>query len=184
MPMSQNGMFKVNPNNKELFVRGTLSSKWLNYVRKDGEFNVYIPAHPLCPNDCLKFAESLVSDVPCYDKQRCVLKEESTNLLFGHTYVQNMRIAKMAVKDEDANPNVGEAYAIVRMKHKNNTAPYHIATVIAKDGNTNITMEADAGADLTYPIFDMYDVHGKNPSFHMKFNAFFSPASTIVLTKR
>ena len=35
--------------------------------------------------------------------------------------------------------------------------PYHAATVIFKDGNTNITIEADAGLDKIHkPIFDMY----------------------------
>ena len=38
------------------------------------------------------------------------------------------------------------------------TCPYHAATVIFKDGDTNITIEADAGIKLDKPIFDMYSV--------------------------
>ena len=34
--------------------------------------------------------------------------------------------------------------------------PYHAATVIFKDGETNITLEADSGIKTQKPIFDMY----------------------------
>jgi hypothetical protein len=52
-----------------------------------------------------------------------------------------------------------------------------------KDGNTNITMEADAGdLDLTYPVFDIYDDRRK--TFHARFSKLYHPATTIVLKKR
>ena len=36
------------------------------------------------------------------------------------------------------------------------SCPYHVASVIFKDGETNITLEADAGKKTQKPIFDMY----------------------------
>ena len=49
--------------------------------------------------------------------------------------------------------------------------PYHVATVIFKDGYTNITIEADAGIKINKPVFDMYSVKQHKYSFlsaHMK----------------
>ena len=57
------------------------------------------------------------------------------------------------------------------------TCPYHVATVVFKDGNTNITIEADAGIKLDKPIFDMYSVS------LFKYSFFISHVKTYLDTK-
>jgi len=57
------------------------------------------------------------------------------------------------------------------------TCPYHVATVVFKDGDTNITIEADAGIKLDKPIFDMYSVS------LFKYSFFISHVKTYLDTK-
>jgi hypothetical protein len=44
--------------------------------------------------------------------------------------------------------------------------PYHAAIVLFKDGNTNITSEADAGKSMKLPVFDMYSTDNFEFSFY------------------
>lgn len=126
-------------------------------------------------NDCLQFAEGLTIDDPNYKGKDCVLREKTTQLLFGDSDEQNMKIAHLLeskhkdVNNERVNPAIGESYAYVlkNIKHMNE-APYHIAHVLFKDGTTNITLEANAGdKNAKQPKFDMYDTRIKSGStFH------------------
>lgn len=113
---------------------------------------------PLKVNDCLLLAESMACKVLHYNKAKSIYREEKTNLLFGLSEKQNMKIAsnKASRQNNKANPTVGHAYAIVERKLEGGV-PYHIAFVLYKDEKTNITIEADANdANLTFPVFDMY----------------------------
>ena len=183
------GIDSINPH--ILFIKkGTVHPhSWIQNVNvkaPDGMM-AYGPKHKLNPNDCLVLAESLAIDTPGYKSPKCVLKEHSTDLVFGYTDKQNIKIAKAnnAILNENANPNVGDAYAIVRNKIIDDEAPYHIAYVIFKDGKTTITMEADSGQPkLKYPVFDMYDTVDKRKSFHSRYSKMYSPATTVVLKNR
>lgn len=122
-------------------------------------------------NDCLQFAEGLTLHDPNYRGKTCILRDKHTQLVFGDSDRQNMKIAQLAQSDknERVNPNIGESYAFVLKNIKKvGEAPYHIAYVLFKDGNTNITLEANAGDKLaTTPKFDMYDIRIRSGStFH------------------
>ena len=187
---SDNNLFRVDSSKPDvIFIHKDvpIPSKWLSPLRIRSPRNMvaYRAANPLEPNDCLILAESLSADVPGYQSTKCHFREKTTNLAFGFTDSQNIRISNTpsAIQNERANPDIGEAYAIVRKEIIEGEAPYHSAYVLFKDGNTNITMEADAGdPDLTYPVFDIYDDRRK--TFHARFSKLYHPATTIVLKKR
>lgn len=137
-------------------------------------------------NDCLKFGECMVSrDFNIFGRAKCFLQEKNTGRVFGESDEKNIVIADTLNQNqnlydvnENANPDVGECYAIIRRgieksisnKVVEDYMPYHISFVFAKDilsfdradKNihicTNITIEANAGDLLTRPIFYMYDV--------------------------
>ena len=120
-------------------------------------------------NDCLDFAESLSNNYPGTTSDICTFVEPKSNVLFGDNDITNVEIVR-GVKSTNsrnmnnyANPGIGEAYAFV-LDHDYKVVPdlpdivpFHIAYVVFKDGSTNITLEANSGANLTNPMFDMYD---------------------------
>jgi hypothetical protein len=191
---SDSGKYIIKKDNTHVLYVDTNKSPhpWLKLqagnISKDGR--VYYPfayKHTLDLNDCLQFAESLSVGKIGYSGTKCILKEKGSSLAFGYTDSQNIAIATSRgnLLNETANPNTGESYAIVRHAVVEGKAPYHIAYVMFKDGSTNITLEADAGdADLTHPVFDMYSTTDVKKTFHRRYVDSFSPASTIVLTKR
>ena len=147
----------------------------------------YVYSHILDPNDCLQFAESLTLGEIGYKGTRCILKEKGSSLLFGYSDARNIDIAlrRGEILNEKANPNIGESYAIVRHAVIEGKAPYHIAYVMFKDGSTNITLEADAGdPTIQHPVFDMYSTNTPKQSFHARYIKDYSPASTVILTRR
>lgn len=129
-------------------------------------------------NDCLLFAEKVSLSDPTYKKNKSVFKVESdkTNRRFGVSDKQNINIANY-IRNEylkknpsyniEINPNINDAYAMVPhdLPIDSGMCPYHVATVIFKDGNTNITIEADAGIKTNTGIFDMYSVTESKYSF-------------------
>lgn len=117
-------------------------------------------------NDCLDLGEKLARSTKVASARaefRAPGSGGASGKLFGHSYAQNTEIAQDSnwSKDEEANPAIGEAYAVAPTVVPGETgvaeAPYHVAAVIAKDGADNITLEADAGAARSRPLFDMYD---------------------------
>jgi hypothetical protein len=120
-------------------------------------------------NDCLLFAEKVALGNPDYDDKSSVFKVESDKQKrrFGQsdkqnsaivTYTRTYHIKKYPTHNDEVNPDIGDAYAMVPHSIPIDTGvcPYHAATVIFKDGTTNITIEADAGIKSNKPIFDMY----------------------------
>lgn len=89
--------------------------------------------------------------------------------------------------NDAADPLAGEAYFMQGNTEANIDlgCVHHQATVIAKDGGDNITCEANAGARLTAPIFDMYGT--AEETFHSRFKDDYGdddhPATTEVYEK-
>lgn len=117
-------------------------------------------------NDCLNLAEKLTRSTKAASRRaelRAPGSSGGDGKLFGHTYAQNTEIAQDSswYKDEEADPAIGEAYAIAPTVVPGEAGvaedPYHVAAVIAKDTPDNITLEADAGAVRSRPLFDIYD---------------------------
>jgi hypothetical protein len=148
-------------------------------------------------NDCLGLSEKLALSDPA-DTGRAEFRAPGSGpgegKVFGNTYVQNTEIATNNAwyTDEATDPAVGEAYAIVPTvkpgndAYGNAEAPYHAATVIAKDGTDNITLEADAGMALSRPIFDIYDtqppgtrIDGNSKTFHEVYSLNFTYARKV-----
>ena len=121
-------------------------------------------------NDCLLFAERISLNEPKLETNSSIFRVESdkTNRRFGVSdkinreitnYTKNYYIKKNPRHNVEVNPEIGNAYAMVPNKIPEDgiTCPYHAATVIFKDKNTNITLEADAGfTKRNLPVFDMY----------------------------
>jgi hypothetical protein len=86
--------------------------------------------------------------------------------------------------NNEANPQPGEAYAIVRKTNVKKASPYHIAFVIYRDDKINITLEAEADASATYtPHFSFYDTNSKGCTFHHFWSeeSIYKDSNTIVL---
>ena len=137
-------------------------------------------------NDCLLFAEKVSLSNPTFNKSASVFSVTlgKKTKKFGVSDKNNSEIVrstrtysikKNPLHNVEINPNIGDAYSMIPHdipKGKDNTVcPYHAATVILKDGTTNITIEADAGIKTDKPIFDMYSTTKHKYSFfasHMK----------------
>jgi hypothetical protein len=154
-------------------------------------------------NDCLGLAENLARNIdqPSGRAEFRAVGDQGreTGRLFGHTDATNTSIASGAWgTDELANPDIGEAYSTARTRIVPDEVPYHAATVVAKDGGDNVTLEADAGdPDLAVPVFDMYGTRtgdemdaddDPQQTFHDRYRGMYStrgaPAHTGVLRLR
>jgi hypothetical protein len=143
-------------------------------------------------NDCLKFAETLSlitnlsKDLLHDDLTDKFLKNgENPSVLqtcyktktFGDADSEEENIKKIMLNkippakiNDNAVPQVGESYAIVRKKIISGS-PYHIAFVIYNHEEVNITLEAaaDQGSEY-YPQFCFYDTNPNGKTFHYTFS--------------
>ena len=133
-------------------------------------------------NDCLLLAEGIISgnlEKPEYNIAKLRVKErDAKNRLLGHSDKQNIQIAKdirASYTEQDLNalnPGIMEAYSMlpIVLPADATTCPYHAAAVIFKDGNSNITLEADAGlGGLKKPVFDIYYTNEPSLSFYQRY---------------
>ena len=168
-------------------------------------------------NDCLKTAECLTIANQTGDKtifetllkanqSPPVLRTAITEKIFAETpndkdNIKLLKTIKLSEKNNNAAPKMGESYAIVRKKIKNNTA-YHAAFVIFSHDGVNITIEAEADAGSIYlPKFAFYDTNPEGNTFHrrwaaelykdsddeghqIRYNAMYNNGETIVLKSR
>ena len=76
---------------------------------------------------------------------------------------------------------MSKAYAIMPIVESTTkkSCPYHVASVIFEDGETNITLEADAGKITQKPIFDMYSTTKPQYSFYANHWQTFTPLEEI-----
>jgi len=122
-------------------------------------------------NDCLLFAERVSLNDLTYSKSASVFSVDlgRTSKKFGKSdrdnkyivsYTKNYKIKRDRLHNFTVNPDIGDAYSMVPHDTPidSGVCPYHAATVVFKDGETNITIEADAGIELNKPIFDMYSI--------------------------
>lgn len=130
-------------------------------------------------NDCLLFAERISLNNPLYSSSKSIFRvlDDKSSRKFGVSDKQNMDIARYTknyvIKKEPlynlkVNPNIHDAYAIIphAIPLDKGVCPYHAATVIFKDGETNITLEADSGIKTQKPIFDMYSTRIPKYTFY------------------
>jgi hypothetical protein len=101
----------------------------------------------------------------------------------------NSELARLVKKVKNANnnkavPASGQSYAIVREKVNQNTA-YHVAFVVYRHGNVNITLEAEADNGNGYmPKFCFYDIppvpnqRSMGNTFHRRWSAELYPMTT------
>lgn len=151
-------------------------------------------------NDCLQFGECLTIANQTGDMKRfnTVIQSESTpsvlqfknleNKKFGQSDKLNIKLLKEipeSEKNENAIPENGETYAIVRKDIVDDSAPFHIAFVLYRHNNINITLEAsaDTGAEY-YPRFGFYDINPNGLNFHRLFSQYYTNGETIVLKTR
>jgi len=135
----------------------------------------------------------LPKSIQCFDNDLNVISNDNINK-FGDCDEKNEYITKLVNvdhKNEKANPNEGETYAIVTIdslteeeEHDliksreeiisseedtgSNKIPYHIATVIYKSGDINITLEAAEDPSITekQPQFSFYTIKNTMNNFH------------------
>lgn len=146
-------------------------------------------------NDCLRIAEELTCGIKNYDKEESILKEKYTGRIFGEDDQENENIAKKLSSstknkrliNNNARPEVGETYAIIRKKTEEEENPYHIAHVLFNDDDTNITLEANAGnPDLKYPEFEIYGFKndGTYKTFYSTYKDIYENSVVSVLVPR
>ena len=153
--------------------------------------------------DCLQFSESFACKMKDYKESKPLYREKDTQLLLGHTHKQNLkiiyRLRSWGMGDDEHSerivPDVGEAYAIIN-ESESKKHPYHVAPVIAKDGDTRITIEVSAETNDAIqdgkivvrekPLFYMYSVTNPNESFHRHLNTeeYKNPVSVVLLPRK
>ena len=152
-------------------------------------------------NDCLHFAEFLTMthglqpEHTCpfpYDYETSALKAKMENNIsdeniFGISDEDNINLLTnipMERINNNANPQPGESYAIVRKEIKN-TNMYHIAFCLYSHNGVNITLEASADNGRLYlPTFNLYDINPKGLTFHKRYSGAYDNSITIVLKER
>ena len=150
-------------------------------------------------NDCLKFGECLTVANSTGDKIRfnsmiqqssgpTVLQVNQFKKQFGVTDKKNIQLLKNipdTQKNNNAIPESGDSYAIVRTSIVENSAPYHIAFVLYSHNNINITLEASADSgNIYHPRFAFYDRNPKGYTFHKHYSSYYDNGETIVLNTR
>ena len=141
-------------------------------------------------NDCLQFAEGLAKQDVGYKGTASQLQLASgkTTDLIGITDNKNLKLALQVFNDprpihnEHTNPKIGSAYAIIptTLPINDDICPYHIASVIFKDGTSNITLEANAGEqNLKHPLFDIYT---PQDTFHDRYKKTYENDNLDVIT--
>jgi len=159
-------------------------------------------------NDCLRLGEELTCGIKNYIGDESILKEKYTGKEFGVSDQANRKIAleldnmsnrtrtssrrsaasEKAISINDAaNPEPGETYAIVKKKPvKSSQHPFHIAHVILRDQDVNITLEANAAyLHLKYPHFHMYSTNpDASTTFHKTWNFMYPDGLTMTLVSR
>ena len=104
-------------------------------------------------NDCLLFAERISLNNPNYDKKASVFSVSmgKKSKKFGTSDSDNSYIARQIrthkLKSDpqhnyQVNPSIGDAYSMIpyNIPIDGKMCPYHAASVIFKDNNTNITL--------------------------------------------
>lgn len=160
-------------------------------------------------NDCLRLGEELTCGIKNYIGEESILKEKYTGNEFGKSIDANRKIAvelddmskrtrrstrgkstaqeKSLNINDNADPKPGETYAIVKTKPvKIGQHPFHIAHVILRDQDVNITLEANAAyLHLKYPNFCMYSVDpASETTFHKTWNFMYPDGLTMTLVSR
>lgn len=155
-------------------------------------------------NDCLKFAEcatvfnqkfdnelfeDMITAIDPFDDGKGVepvLQVEENKETFGESYDKNKELANsvsLENKNFNANPKVGQCYAFVNSDIDG--TPYHIAFVMCKHKNLNITIEAFADSGNNPSIkFAFYDTIKQKHTFHQYYKYSFPEIQTIVLESR
>ena len=153
-------------------------------------------------NDCLHFAEFLTmthgvepEQYTCpfpYNYEASALKAKteddvSDENIFGMSDEENIDLLTNIPMDQvnnNAIPQPGESYAIVRKEMKN-TNMYHIAFCLYSHNGVNITLEANADNGRLYlPTFNLYDTNPKGLTFHNRYRFVYDNSITIVLKQR
>jgi len=144
--------------------------------------------------DCLHTAEEIMANGTLGYAQG--VYSETADMLqdpFGQTDAKNRKLAKaraaLGTSNAAADPNVGEAFVIVRKNPPAaNKSPYHAAAVVAADGTDRFTLEQSAGGvdahkrALALGMYDVYsvgDVSGQ--SFHTRHSGVYNDGVTFVI---
>ena len=173
---------------KYKFVRHLIDSRKYT-ADSEGYYGPDLDNHSKNENDCLKMGEALSLFMVTRSSDSFFshlaqistepeLCERTSSQLMGQSTWHNRNILKSlnSIKkntkidvsiDNTANPEPGEAYAIIREKSVMHRSPYHIAFVIYREDGVNITLEAEDGAGKSYlPTFAFYDVNEDGNTFH------------------
>jgi len=178
-------------------------------ICNDNEYNEYQFVRPLketapepkSENDCLNFAEFLAAEIHGvkaaysifpYKFDTSMLQSKENKEQFGYSNKRNIELLKlipMEKKNDNAIPNDGEAYAVVRSSYTRGGSPYHIAFVIYSHEGINITLEAAALPDEdtrteVLPQFSFYETSQGAMTFHRVVSEAYENGQTIVLEAR
>jgi hypothetical protein len=151
-------------------------------------------------NDCLKFGEcmTVMSQKPDMNRFNTMIQADTSppvlqysslkNKKFGESDELNIELLSKipeSKKNNNAIPENGESYAIIRSEIVEKSAPYHIAFVLYTHQNINITLEASADEGKEYyPQFSFYDTNSDGYTFHNLYSKYYTNGETVVLKTR
>ena len=117
-------------------------------------------------NDCLQFGETLATNKSSHYKgKKSMFFVKGVGKDFGVSDKKNIQLSYEYFSNigDNVDPKEGEAYALVRVKIEEDKVPYHVAFVLFRDGDSSVTLEADAGnLSMKEPVFDIYSISGRN----------------------
>ncbi len=212
MQITENRLLAVDSTNPYiLHVEKSVALHFMNFIGRGGKYqNILIgevardgnllvkSAGIIREPDCLHLAEGVVAKNLNYRDDPSMLTfyngrdfglSDALNIsgsLDPSNYVKGF--------DDSAVPNEDEVYAIVGNKIKAGVSPYHIAYVIARDGNHAVTFEIFSGPPgynpPGTPYFGIYSVVPGDvyPTFHARWRSYYESnhivPKTIILRRK
>jgi len=140
--------------------------------------------------DCLHTAEEIIN------QEEFLASDENphsqvvgTSEPFGDDYKSNVKLAKENPSNDGADPELGQAYVIVRnaVVRKSALYPYHAAAVVAVDGKDKITLEVSAPEEkdpvrrTSFGEYTMYTTGDVGEKFHSHWQGKFKGKWTTVV---
>jgi hypothetical protein len=140
--------------------------------------------------DCLHTAEEIIN------QEEFLASDDNphsqvvgTSKPFGNDYKSNVKLAEENPSNDGADPELGQAYVIVRkaLVRKKVAYPYHAAAVVAVDGKDKITLEVSARAEkdaerrTSFGDYKMYTTGDVGEKFHSHWQGEFKGNWTTVV---
>lgn len=199
---SENGRYITGHNLSEVYVfpgnAVERSYRTQEVVTIEGtDYEVWKPSFNVI-EDCVAAMEEILHGVklkygvPDASEYRDPIGTSKKRKAFGESDERNRKRGKFTDLGEDANPGILEGYVIARQSYKRDEErpQFHGASVVAQDGNDDITLEATApeqgeiSPNRVQPVYDMYQRGKKGKkSFKYTYKAEYGKDATVSVVR-